>query len=148
MRTTPPYRLLASAECEEVGRGRAQGTDLSAIARRWESSTAFRLQNGGRAGRLEYSSSVSQTSLLVRTLCLSHEALYRASTCSLAGSLKTTLMRHCGKCAPPGESGSPESGNHEASRYTLAERLSIEVRPREVSDRTMPGPREPKDPAQ
>jgi IS30 family transposase len=184
MPATTPYRRLSSAEREEVSRGLAQGTGLSAIARRLgrAPSTVFRevQHNSGKSGyrafsagnraNLRASSRKHGKSRLMRedrlrryimeklrkrwspreivmrlqeeypgdsTMCISHEAIYRYIYVLPRGSLKTTLIKALRQERAYRRKRKP--GNHEESRGTIAEMLSIEERPREVADRTLPG---------
>ena len=72
-----------------------------------------------------------------RTLRISHEAIDRSIYVLPRGSLKPTLMKALRQARAYRRTRKP--GNHEESRGTIAERLSIEERPRDVADRTMPG---------
>ena len=72
-----------------------------------------------------------------RTICISHEAIYRYIFVLPHGSLKTTLMKALRQECAYRRKRKP--ANHEESRGTIAEMLSIEEWPREVADRTMPG---------
>ena len=86
-----------------------------------------------------------------KTLCLSHEALYRAIYVLPRGFAENHA--HYGTAASAhlpekAEVRKPRGLTRHSSGEALDRSISIEVRPREVADRTMPGPREPKDPAQ
>jgi len=72
-----------------------------------------------------------------RTMRISHEAIDRYLYVHPRGALKTTLIKALRQERAYRRKRKP--GNHEESRGTLAELLSIEERPREVADRTMPG---------
>jgi len=72
-----------------------------------------------------------------RTMRISHQAIYRSIYVLPRGSLKTTLIK-----APRQERvyrRKRKPANHEESRGTIAERLSIQERPHEVADCTVPG---------
>ena len=184
MHTTTPYRRLSSAEREEVSRGLAQGTGLSAIARRLgrapstvsrevhhnSGKSGYRAFSAGRRANVRASSRKQGKSRLTcddrlrryvmeklrkrwspreivkrlqeeypgdRTMRISHEAIYRYIYVLPRGSLKTTLIQALRQARAYRRKRKP--GNHEESRGTIAEMLSIEERPREVADRTMPG---------
>ena len=68
---------------------------------------------------------------------ISHEAIYRYIYVLPRGSLKTTLIKALRQERVYRRKRKP--ANHEESRGTIAEMLSIEERPREVADRTVPG---------
>jgi IS30 family transposase len=72
-----------------------------------------------------------------KAMRISHEAIYRYIYVLPRGSLKTTLIQALRQERAYRRKRKP--GNHEESRGTIAEMLSIEERPREVADRTMPG---------
>lgn len=72
-----------------------------------------------------------------RTMRISHEAIYRYIYVLSRGSLKTTLIKALRQERVYRRKRKP--ANHEQSRGTIAEMLSIEERPREVADRTVPG---------
>jgi IS30 family transposase len=184
MHTTTPYRRLSSAEREEVSRGLAQGTGLSAIARRLgrapstvsrevqhnSGKSGYRAFSSGNRAHLRASFRKQGQSRLTRedrlrryimeklrkrwspreivkrlqeeypgdtAMRISHEAIYRYIYVLPRGSLKTTLIKALRQERAYRRKRKP--GNHEESRGTIAEMLSIEERPREVADRTMPG---------
>jgi IS30 family transposase len=184
MQTTTPYRRLSSAEREEVSRGLAQGTSLSAIARRLgrapstvsrevrhnSGKSGYRAFSAGNRANLRASSRKHGKSRLTRedrlrryiieklrkrwspreivkrlqeeypddrTMRISHEAIYRYIYVLPRGSLKTTLIKALRQERVYRRKRKPT--NHEESRGTIAEMLSIEERPREVADRTVPG---------
>jgi transposase, IS30 family len=72
-----------------------------------------------------------------RTMRISHEAIYRSISVLPRGSLKTTLIQALRQARAYRRTRT--RGNHEESRGTIAARRSIEARPRDVADRTMPG---------
>jgi len=184
MHTPIPYRRLSSIEREEVSRGLAQGTGLSAIARRLgrapstvsrevqhnSGKSGYRAFSAGNRANLRASSRKHGKSRLTcedrlrryimeklrkrwspreivkrlqeeypgeRTMRISHEAIYRYIYVLPRGSLKTTLIKALRQ--ERAYRRKRTRGNHEESRGTIAEMLSIEERPREVADRTMPG---------
>lgn len=72
-----------------------------------------------------------------RTRRISHEAIYRDIYMRPRGALKPTLIKALRQERAYRRKRKP--GNHEESRGTIAERRSLEERPQEVADRTMPG---------
>ena len=68
---------------------------------------------------------------------ISHEAIYRYIYVLPRGSLKTTLIKALRQERVYRRKRKP--AHHEEARGTIAEMLSIEERPREVADRTVPG---------
>ena len=68
---------------------------------------------------------------------ISHEAIYRYLYVLPRGSLKTTLIKALRQERVYRRKRKP--AHHEDARGTIAEMLSIEERPREVADRTVPG---------
>lgn len=181
---TTPYRRLSSAEREEGSRGLAQGTSLSAIARRLgrapstvsrevrhnSGTSGYRAFSAGNRANLRASSRKHGKSRLTRedrlrryiiekrrtrwspreivkrlqeeypddrTMRISHEAIYRYIYVLPRGSLKTTLIKALRQERVYRRKRKP--AHHEEARGTIAEMLSIEERPREVADRTVPG---------
>lgn len=184
MQTITPYRRLSCTEREEVSRGLAQGTGLSAIARRLgrAPSTVARevRRNSGKSGYRAFSagnranaraSSRNQGKSRLtgddrlrgyvleklqkrwspreivkrlateypdeRTMRISHEAIYRYIYVLPRGVLKVTLiqaLRHARAYRR-----TRKSRHHEETRGKLVARLSIEERPHDVADRTVPG---------
>ena len=184
MHTTPPYRRLASAEREEISRGLAQGTSLSAIARRMgrapstisrevphnSGKSGYRAFSAGNRANLRASSRTQGKSRLIcedrlrryimeklrkrwspraivkrlqeeypgdRAMRLSHEAIYRYIYVLPRGSLNTTLMTALRQARTYRRKRTRR--NHEDTRGKIGDMLSIEERPRDVADRTMPG---------
>lgn len=184
MHTPTHYWRLSSAEREEVSRGLAQGTGLSAIARRLgrAPSTVTRevRYNSGKSGyrafsagnraharaasrnqgksrltrddrlreyvmkklRMRWSPREIVKRLAVeypedRAMRLSHEAIYRYIYVLPRGTLKTTLITALRQARAYRRKR--KSRNHEETRGKLVAMLSIEERPHEVADRTMPG---------
>jgi len=184
MQTITHYRRLSSTEREEVSRGLAQGTGLSAIARRLgrapstvtrevrynSGKSGYRAFSAGNRAHARAASRNQGKSRLTRddrlreyvmkklrmrwspreivkrlaaeypgdrTMRLSHEAIYRYIYVLPRGALKTTLiqaLRHARAYRRK-----RKSRDHEETRGKLVAMLSIEERPHEVADRTMPG---------
>ena len=184
MQTTTHYRRLSSAEREEVSRGLAQGTGLSAIARRLgrapstvsrevqhnSGKSGYRAFSAGQRANVRASSRKQGKSRLTRddrlrryvmeklrkrwspreivkriqeeysddmAMRISHEAIYRYIYVLPRGSLKTTLIQALRQ--ERAYRRTRKRGNHEETRGKIAEMLSIEERPQEVADRTVPG---------
>jgi IS30 family transposase len=184
MHTTTPYRRLSSAEREEVSRGLAQGTSLSAIARRVgrapstvsrevqhnSGKSGYRAFSAGNRANLRASSRNQGKSRLTRNNCLrryimeklrkrwspraivkrlqgeypedramrlSHEAIYRYIYVLPRGALKTTLITALRQARAYRRKRT--RGNHEETRGKIGDMLSIEERPHDVADRTIPG---------
>jgi transposase, IS30 family len=184
MHTTPPYRRLSSAEREEISRGLAQGTNLSAIARRVgrapstisrevpynSGKSGYRAFSAGNRANRRASSRIQGKSRLTRNdrlrryimgkrrkrwspraivkrlqeeypedsaMRLSHEAIYRYIYVLPRGALKTTLITALRQARAYRRKRT--RGNHEETRGKIGDMLSLEERPHEVTDRTMPG---------
>lgn len=71
------------------------------------------------------------------TMRLSHEAIYRYIYVLPRGSLKATLVKALRQ--ERAYRRKQKRGNNEETRGKIADMLSIEERPREVADRTVPG---------
>jgi IS30 family transposase len=184
MQTTIPYQRLSSTEREEVSRSLAQGSGLSAIARRLgrapstvtrevrhnSGKSGYRAFSAGNRANLRASSRNQGKSRLTRddrlrgyvmeklqkrwspreivkrlaveypgekTMRISHETIYRYIYVLPRGALKTTLiqaLRQARAYRRP-----RKSQDHEETRGKLVAMLSIEERPHEVADRTLPG---------
>ena len=71
-----------------------------------------------------------------RAMHISHEPIYR-SICAPSRGVKTSFIKALRQ--ERAYRRKRKRGNHKVTRGALVERLSIEERPREVADRTMPG---------
>jgi IS30 family transposase len=73
------------------------------------------------------------------TMRISHEAVYRYIYVLPRGTLKTTLIKALRQERRYRRKKYGRKGNPEETRGKIADMLSIEERPREVADRTIPG---------
>jgi len=151
MHITTQYRRLSSAEREEVSRGLAQGTGLSAIARRLgrapctvsrevehnSGKSGYRAFSAGRRHALSRVSRKHGKSRLTSDDRLRRYVIEKLrKRGSPRGSLKTTFIKALRQ--ERAYRRKRKRGNHEETRGKIAEMLSIEERPQEVADRTMP----------
>src|SRR3989338_4826721 len=152
MHNPTQYRRLTGSEREEVSRGLARGETLSAVARRLGRTpsaiarevnrnsgvSGYRVFSAGRRAMERASSRRNGKSRMTREerLRISHEAIYRYIYVLPRGSLKQMLIRALRQERTYRRKH--RRGNVEETRGKIADMLSIEERPREVVDRSVP----------